>query len=121
MSVAEKTEQALAVSTILLHDESVAVTSDNLLKLLSAAGLTADKNHAEVFARYASSNGLQALLSGLVGSVGSSSGSSAAATSAPAETKGADKGNKGKKEEKKVEAKVEEEEEDFGGMDGLFG
>ncbi|EPZ31580.1 hypothetical protein ROZALSC1DRAFT_26754 [Rozella allomycis CSF55] len=94
------TELAIAYASLILFDDSIEITSDNLLKLTSAAGVEVEPIWASLFAKALEGRDIK----DLIFNVGSGSGAApvaAASGAAPAAAK----------EEVKEEEKEETEEE----------
>ena len=96
-------------SSDLLNDDKVAITADNINKLITAAGAEVEPYLPKLFASLLDGQDVNKLLLNSVGTPGSGGGGAApAASSAPAA------GKKEEVKEKEKEKEPEEEEADMG-------
>ncbi|KAL6930791.1 ribosomal protein P1A [Hanseniaspora guilliermondii] len=102
------TESALSFATLILADAEIEVTSENLLKLASAAGYEVESIFADIYAKAIGSQDIAALLSNF----------SAAPAASGAVASGAAAGSETAAEEEKEESAAEESDDDMGF--GLF-
>eukprot|EP00921_Rhytidocystis_pertsovi_P003381 GHVQ01005840.1.p1 GENE.GHVQ01005840.1~~GHVQ01005840.1.p1 ORF type:complete len:122 (-),score=48.77 GHVQ01005840.1:591-956(-) len=104
ISEAQKQELLCTYAALILHDEKLEITQDNLSKLITASGNSVEPFMPMLFARALGGKDVGSLLtcSGTPGSGGGGGGGEAAAAG----------GGGGKEEEKKEEEKEEEEEEE---------
>ncbi|PJF19366.1 60S acidic ribosomal protein P1 [Paramicrosporidium saccamoebae] len=105
-------ELAVPYAIMLLHDDEVDITEENVTKVLEASGITVEPIWVKVFVKSAAGQDLRKFLSNITAGVGSAP---AAAPAAGAPAAGATAAA-GKKEEKKKE-ESEEEEMGFGLFD----
>eukprot|EP00158_Paraphelidium_tribonemae_P004821 Partr_v1_DN26986_c0_g1_i10_m6564 putative 60S acidic ribosomal protein len=109
----EINEKACVYAALILADEKLEVSADNITALISAAGLEVEAIWPTIFAKALAGQNIN----DLVMNVGSASAAAAPAAAAPAAAAGGDaKG--GKKEEKKKVEEKEESDDDMGF--GLF-
>ncbi|SOV77893.1 60S acidic ribosomal protein P1, putative [Plasmodium sp. gorilla clade G3] len=106
----EKQELLCTYAALILHEEKMSITSDNILKLIKNSNNTVLPYLPMLFEKALKGKDIQSLLSNL--SVGSAPAAAAQVTS--------DKPSEDKKEAKKEEKVEEEEEEDDLGF-SLFG
>ena len=103
------TESALSFATLILADAEIEVTSENLLKLATAAGYEVESIFADIYAKAIGSQDIAALLSNF---------SAAPAAAGAAGAAGAAAGSEAAAEEEKEESAAEESDDDMGF--GLF-
>ena len=124
LTKAEHDELCCVYAGLLLHDDGIDITADNINKIIKASGNEVDGYYPEFFAKYLSKTDIKSMLN-----VTPAAGAPAAHEEAH-EDKKADKGDKkgGKKDDKKggnkkkkVEEKPKEEEEDDIGFGDIFG
>ena len=125
LTKAEHDELCCVYAGLLLYDDKIDITADNINKLIKASGNEVDGYYPEFFAKYLKKADIKSMLT-----VAPAAGGAPAAHEEAAhedkkdDKKGGKKDDKkgGKKEEKKKEEKkkVEEEEEDMGFGD-IFG
>ena len=128
LTKAEHDELCCVYAGLLLYDDKIDITADNINKLIKASGNEVDGYYPEFFAKYLSKTDIKSMLS-----VTPAAGGAAAA---PAEEhkeekkddkKGGKKDDKkggkkdDKKSKKKEEEKPKEEEEDDIGFGDIFG
>jgi ribosomal protein L12E/L44/L45/RPP1/RPP2 len=105
-------ELAIPYAMLVLHDDKVEVTADNINKVLAAAGIEVEPIWVKIFVDAFAGQDLGKFLTNITAGVGSAPAPAAGAASAAAAAPAA-----GKKEEK-APAKKEESEEEMGF--GLF-
>ena len=125
LTKAEHDELCCVYAGLLLYDDKIDITADNINKLIKASGNEVDGYYPEFFAKYLSKTDIKSMLS-----VTPAAGGAPAAHEEAHEDKKGDKGDKkgGKKDDKKggdkkkkVEEKPKEEEEDDIGFGDIFG
>ena len=116
LTKAEHDELCCVYAGLLLYDDKIDITADNINKLIKASGNEVDGYYPEFFAKYLSKTDIKSMLS-----VTPAAGGAPAAHEEAHDDKKGDKGDKkgGKKDDKKggdkkkkVEEKPKEEEED---------
>ncbi|OBA26799.1 ribosomal protein 60S [Hanseniaspora valbyensis NRRL Y-1626] len=103
------TESALSFAALILSDADIEITSENLLKLVAAAGVEVEFIFADIFAKAIGSQDINALLTNF-----SAAPAAAGAAAGSAAAGGADAAA----EEEKEESAAEESDDDMGF--GLF-
>lgn len=104
-------ELAVSYAALILHDEKLQITADNINKVLGAAHVQVDAHWPALFANALKGKDVARLLSGAgCASAGPAASSAAATVAAPTATA-----------PKAAEKKEEEEEEEAGGAMSLFG
>ncbi len=125
LTKAEHDELCCVYAGLLLYDDKIDITADNINKLIKASGNEVDGYYPEFFAKYLSKTDIKSMLS-----VTPAAGGAPAAHEEAHDDKKGDKGDKkgGKKDDKKggdkkkkVEEKPKEEEEDDIGFGDIFG
>jgi len=109
---AERDQLAVTYAALILHDEGLQVTSENIKKVLAAAKIEVEAYWPVVFANSLKRLNISDLLLSSSGGSAVAASSSGSAPAAAAEAP---------KDEKKDEKKKEEEEEEAGGAMDLFG
>eukprot|EP00884_Botryococcus_braunii_P014689 jgi/Botrbrau1/23220/Bobra.0041s0063.1 len=100
-------ELACVYAALILHDDGLEISGDNINTLVKAANITVEPYWPALFAKLFERNSIESLLT----SVGSGGGGGAVAA-APAAGGGGAPAGEAKKEEKKKEEEPEEEEDD---------
>jgi large subunit ribosomal protein LP1 len=109
-------ELAVPYAMMVLHDDKVDITEENVTKVIEAAGLYVEPIWVKVFVQAFAGQDIGKFLTNITASAGAApAASGAAASAAPAAAAAATTG--GKKEEKKKEETEEEEEMGFGLFD----
>ena len=121
LTKAEHDELCCVYAGLLLYDDKIDITADNINKLIKASGNEVDGYYPEFFAKYLSKTDIKSMLT-----VTPAAGAGAAAAEEHHDDKKDDKkggkkdDKKGGKKEKEKEKPKEEEEEDIGFGD-IFG
>jgi len=105
VSPSEKQELAVVYASLILHDDKVPITSENIQKLISAANVTVEPYWPKLFASLLEGRDVGSLLLSSGGGGGGGGAAPAAAASA-----GGDAKDGGKKEEEKKKEKEKSEE-----------
>ncbi len=104
----EKDELLCTFAALILNDDKMAITAENMTKLIHAAGATVESFWPKLFSRLLEGQDVDGLLAGATGAPGSGGAAPAAGAAAPAAAGGA--APAAKEEHKKEEAPKEEEE-----------
>lgn len=105
-------ELAVPYAMLVLHDDKVEITEENVSKVLAAANIEVEPIWIKVFVQAFAGQDIGKFLTNITASAGAAPAAAAVAGSAPAAAAG------GKKEEKAPAKKEESEEEEMGF--GLF-
>jgi len=106
----EKDELLCTFAALILNDDKLPITADNINKLVSAANASVEPYWPKLFSRLLEGQDVNSLLLSAVGSPGAGGAAPAAGGAAPA----AGGAGAAAAEEPKKEEKVEEEETDMG-------
>ncbi|KAK9822133.1 hypothetical protein WJX74_009845 [Apatococcus lobatus] len=106
-----QSELACVYASLILHDDDIEISEDNISKLLSAANVKVEPYWPSLFAKLFAKNGI----GNLIANVGAGGGGGAAAAAAPAAAAGGGGAAPAAAEKEKEEEKAEsEEDEDMG-------
>ena len=108
----EKSELLVTFAALILNDDKVAITADNINKLINAAGAEVEPYLPKLFAGLLDGQDVNKLLLNSVGAPGSGGGGAAPAAAAGGAVPAA--GKKEDVKEKEKEKEPEEEEADMG-------
>mmetsp|Transcript_5555 Transcript_5555/g.9766 ORF Transcript_5555/g.9766 Transcript_5555/m.9766 type:complete len:111 (-) Transcript_5555:127-459(-) len=97
-------ELACAYACLILHDDGLALSEENIAKLTSEAGVSVESYYPGLFSKMASGMDMGSILQSTIGSASSPSGPAVAGANAGAGVEAPS--------EAKEEAKAEEEEEE---------
>jgi len=114
LSPSEKEELAVVYASLILHDDKVPITSENIQKLLTAANVTVEPYWPKLFASLLEGRDVGSLLLASGGGGGGGGGGGAAPAAGGAAAGGDAKDAKKVEEKKKEKEKSEESGGDMG-------